>query len=138
MITYDDFVAALPEFSDTAYAQATVNFWIEQAKAHLNEGRLGKKYDLACIYFVAHHVALSRANERAAASGGAPGQQTGPISSKSIGPVSVSYDTSSVTLNGAGAWNATAYGRKYFQIVRGAMLGGVYAPKAGRQMSRLG
>jgi hypothetical protein len=137
MITYENFIAALPEFSDTAYAQGTVNFWIEQAKVHLNEGRLGRKYDLACIYFVAHHVALTRMNERAAKSGGAVGMQSGQISSKSVGAVSVSYDTSSVSMSGAGEWNATAYGRKYFQLVRGAMLGGVYAPNLGRPMSRI-
>lgn len=61
--------------------------------------------------FAAHNVAL-------AARASSPGEVTGIVTSKSVGPVSKGIDTGAATFNDAGFWNATTYGQKYFYFLQ--------------------
>jgi hypothetical protein len=40
----------------------------------------------------------------------------GPIASKSVGGVSISYDVGAVTIENAGHWNGSQYGIQFYQL----------------------
>ncbi len=76
-------------------------------------------YDMGLELWAAHHLVLERrALDAAAKANGVPGQVTGPVSSKSVGPATVSYDTGAVVAEGAGFWNLTVYGLRFIRISR--------------------
>lgn len=126
-VTYSTFVGVFTEFADaTAYPQSTVDFWMGQAAFQLNANRLRNSYDLAVMLFTAHNLVLGKRNSQAASAGGAPGQVTGPQTSKAVDKVSVSYDTGAVSYPGAGEWNATSYGQRLYRLLRAAGAGPLY------------
>ena len=138
MIAYADFIARFPEFSDTAmYPQAQVELWIPNAYAQLNRFRFGSQLDLAACYFVAHNMVLYARAAKTAAAGGVVGQASGPLSQKSVGPVSASYDTQAQAIEKAGPWNATVYGQQLYEMMRRYSRGPFYAPGAQLNYGRL-
>jgi len=119
------FVAVFPEFADLAkYPEEAIGFWIVQARDLYPEDRYGMQADLVTMLYVAHNLALGA---MAGASGGSAGSFA-PVSSKSVGSVSKSMDTSAVTSAGAGVWNGTAYGQRLYALLRGFAAGGFYRP----------
>jgi hypothetical protein len=115
-----------PEFADTSvYPSSTVTFWSALGEKLISSSRLGNLYTQAVQLFTAHNIVLAAGNIATASAGGAPGAQTGPVSSKSVGSASVSYDTAATMLEGAGHWNITVYGRQYIQLVRLVCTGAV-------------
>lgn len=120
------FRQAFPEFDDkTQYPDALVQFWMSVAVPLVNAERWGELTDLGGALITAHHLALAVKDQKVAAIGGAPGQVTGPQSSKGVDKVSVSYDTGAVAMNDGGFWNATMYGIRYLNLVRIMGAGGV-------------
>ncbi len=121
MITLDavTFRELFPEFRDVAaYTDPMVELWLEIAGKLHDADRWGNLIDYGAGLFVAHNLALSAMDGRAAAAGGAPGQAaSGIVSSKSVDKVSVSYDTSGAAEAGMGAWNLTSYGTRYIRLV---------------------
>lgn len=114
------FRARFPEFGDaTLYPEPQVAFWLSLAASMLNAQRFADLLDFATALFVAHNLLLSRRNAK---TGGAV---TGPVASKAVDKVSVAYDTSAVTLENAGHWNATSYGVQLWQLMQLAGAGGV-------------
>ena len=104
-----------PEFADnTAYPDGTINFWLSIAGKMLNAVRFDDMLDNATELFVAHHLVLWKRDQVAAV----PGQATGLVASKSVGGVSVSYDTNSTIEEGAGHWNLTVYGSQFIKLAR--------------------
>lgn len=137
MITAADFRTAFPEFtSTTTYPGSQVDFWIAQGYAQLNAASFGAQLDLAVMLFVAHNVVLSARAAATAAKGQVVGASTGVVSSKSLGPGSMSYDTTLATYADAGIWNATIYGQRLYQMMRAYSAGPKYAPswKAARNV----
>ncbi len=125
-VTSATFYQAFPEFADVEkYPEATVDMWVAAARSLLSSDRWGDLLDLGTGLFVAHNIALSRLATASAGSGGVPGASTGIMSSKTVDKVSASYDTSSASLEGAGAWNLTTYGVRYRQLAMMIGIGGV-------------
>lgn len=125
-VAYSDFVAAFPEFADQERFPASgVDFWIAQADNQINCRRFGKLESLAVMLFTAHNLVLGAQNQRAAAKG-IPGVPMSPIASKTVGEVSVSYDTKDTVIEGAGAWNATSYGQRLYTMMKAVGTGPVY------------
>lgn len=113
------FRADFPEFASTTdYPSSMVTFWGGIAEQLVDVSRWGTLYDQGVSLFVAHNIALQRKNIQAAAGGGVPGAQSGAISSKSVGTVSVSYDTAASMMPNAGHWNMTVYGIQFIQLGR--------------------
>lgn len=113
------FRAAFPEFADTAKYPATqLDFWSALATAQVNVCRWGAQAPLGVFLYVAHELTLAGQNLGAAAFGGTPGGSSGPINSKTVGSVSVSYDTQQVAEKDAGWWNSTSYGRQFIRLAR--------------------
>ena len=129
MADYPTFVAVFPEFANAPYTAVT--YWLSQAPLQLNQRRFGSNFDLASMLFVAHNLALGWQEKRTMEKGGIPGDALGPVSSKSVGGVSISYDAAGIAIPGAGAWNATSYGQRLYKMMQAAACGGVL--RAARQ-----
>jgi hypothetical protein len=124
-ITVPQFRVWYPEFgSPGTYPDSQVNYWICAAQMLIGTDRLTTDpgpcgyslWDLGCSLFVAHNLVLEKQAYDAAKNGGTPGTTVGPASSKTVGPVSVGYDTSMTKIDGAGPWNATIYGQRFYQL----------------------
>ncbi|HAU75936.1 MAG TPA: DUF4054 domain-containing protein [Agrobacterium sp.] len=111
------FRTAFPEFSDTnAYPDATVNLWLGYAQNLVNLDRWGTLYDLGVYLLTAHNLVIWKKDSKAASVGGIPGSSSGVQSSKAVDGVSVSYDTTVATVEGAGNLNLTTYGTRFADL----------------------
>lgn len=122
------FRAAFPEFADTArYPDAMLDFWsgIGERLMFPQQHRWDTVYDYGLQLFVAHNITLAAQNVAASGSGSVPGNISGPTSSKSVGSVSVSYDTASSIEPNAGHWNLTTYGKMLIHLARMIGAGGI-------------
>jgi hypothetical protein len=118
-VTPTSFRADFPEFSDTtAYPDSGVNFWITVAGKLLNPRRWQDMLDIATELFVAHNLVLERQAQKSAATGAVPGLSTGPVSSKTVGPVTQAYDTTAGINQDAGHWNLTTFGTRFYQLMQ--------------------
>ena len=81
--------------------------------------------DTGTEFFIAHNLAMDARNALSASKGGVPGQATGIVASKSVGGVSVSYDTGSGSMAGAGQYNLTTYGQQYYALEQIVGAGGI-------------
>ena len=133
-VTYPEFVAAFPEFADAGkYPKPQIAFWIEQAPINLKASSFGRTWKLAQMLFVAHNTVLGARNAQAGSGSGIAGMASGPMSSKTVGQVSASYDTGATAIDGAGAWNATSYGQRLYTMIKAVGAGPIYrAPPARR------
>lgn len=116
MITPTSFVIRFPEF--TAISTARIQMFIDDAVVVLNEAFWGVKYDLGLSYLTAHELALA---EKAAAAAIGSGAVSGPITSKSVDGVSVTYAAPSPIsggIQGDSYLSLTGYGQKYLALRR--------------------
>lgn len=115
-----DFRAAFPEFSDVArYPDAMLNFWSVLATAQVDPCRWGTQTNVGIYLYVAHEITMAAQNFNTGAIGGVPGSSSpGAIGSKTIGSVSVTYDTTSSSEKDGGWWNGTSYGRQFLRLAR--------------------
>lgn len=107
------FRAALsPAFDDlTLYPPSAVEFWLATAAARLDPLTWGDQLSEGVMLFAAHRLATARLT-----AGGAGGGA--PVSSKSVGGVSIAYNWEAGTVAGAGAYNLTPWGREFFQLAQ--------------------
>ncbi|HDR8927233.1 DUF4054 domain-containing protein [Burkholderia vietnamiensis] len=125
-MTPTDFRTNFPEFSDTTtYPDSLVQFWMTVAVSLVNADRWAELTDMGVALVTAHHLALAVKDQKMAAVGGAPGQVSGPQSSKSVDKVSASYDTAAVAIKDGGFWNATMYGVRYLSLAQMMGSGGI-------------
>jgi hypothetical protein len=118
-VTVNVFRQDFPEFADDgSYPDSAVIFYLTLAGKLLNEARWGDVLDMGTELFIAHNLVLERNAQKTAAAGGVPGQNSGPLASKAVGPVNASYDTSAGIEEGAGHWNLTIYGTRFISLVR--------------------
>ncbi len=123
MLDVDAFRAIFPEFSDTAtFPDAQVVFWLVSALNRLPELVWGGLWGQGVALLTAHHLALAARRSRAMAGGNGGG--VGLVSSKSVGGVSIAFDNSAGTLEGAGAYNLTPYGVEFWQLAGLVGVGG--------------
>lgn len=114
----------------TAFANATqfpdtaVQMYLDDAYLMLPAARWGTMLDRGAEYFAAHFLALDDQADKIAANGGTPGLGVGPLTAKSIGPLSKSYDTKLGIDPNAGHWAQTMYGRRLWQWIRLFGMGG--------------
>jgi len=76
--------------------------------------------DLATEMWVAHQLVLEKQAVDAAKRGGDPGTRIGVTTSKSVDGVSISFDVSAITENGAGYYNQTIYGMRFWRLAKAA------------------
>ena len=115
-----------PEFANVRYfPDAQIARWLAVGGKLLSADRWGELLDHGLELFVAHHISLTRQNQKTAAAGGSVGQSSGPVSGKTVDKVTVSYDTASATELNAGHWNLTTYGTQYIRLARMIGAGGL-------------
>lgn len=125
------FRANFPEFTDTiTYPDSIVNMWLGVALNMLRPNVWGNLLDIGLQLFTAHHITIAGQNLKTANVGGAPGANKGPVASKGVDKVNISYDTNAVIEEGAGHWNLTTYGTQFINMVKlvgagGAQVGGL-------------
>lgn len=103
------------EFADPIkYPDTLLEFWADIGERLTSIDRYGDIYQHAVDLFVAHNIAVAARS----GSGSIPGLPSGVITSKSVGSVRVSYDTSAAMTPGAGHWNLTTYGAQYARLAR--------------------
>jgi hypothetical protein len=113
------FRSAFPEFTDTTkYSSASLEFWAVIAESQVRQCVWQDLYTQGVMLYVAHEITLAAQNQLAAQVGGSPGQQGGIANSKTVGSVSVGYDSQSNVEKDAGYWNLTNYGKQYINLSR--------------------
>lgn len=121
----DNFRLSFPEFADEGvYPPEMVTFWSSIADKLLNVSRWGDLFDHGRQLFTAHNLVLAAQDAKAGDAGKAPGQQGGVISGKNAGGIGITYDTNSMTIQDAGNFNSTKYGRSFWQLLNIVGMGG--------------
>ncbi len=122
MSSPSQFRSDFPEFADAnTYSDGSISFWMNFATVLIDATRWAELADMGIELATAHHLVIASRDEKAGSTGASPGQVSGPITSKSVDRVSVSNDTSAVSLSDGGFWNMTSYGIRFLQLAR--MLG---------------
>lgn len=101
------FRLTFPEFNDIArFPTAQINFYFGLAAFQVPLSVFGPDVlPFVSNLFVAHNLALTMSSA------------SGPVSSKSVGSVSVSYDTNATNEQDAGWYNSTIYGKQYYRLM---------------------
>lgn len=130
MTTVATFRTQFPEFGSSpgigVFSDARINFWLTLGATLLDATRWAGLLDHGLALFTAHHLCIDNANDMAAnvGSGANIGQVKGPVASKSVDKVSISYDVNSVALERAGHWNLTSYGNQFYRLMMMTGAGG--------------
>ena len=118
-ITVDQFLQDFKEFGDPVkYPISAVTYYLNLAGLVFNTQRWGNLLDTGVELFIAHNLVIEARAMAESANGGLPGTVTGPQSSKSVGGVSVSYDTQAAVEADAGHWNLTTYGLRLVKLMK--------------------
>jgi hypothetical protein len=124
-VTPKQFRKDFPEFADTSiYLNGTLNYWLAVAQRLNNPCVWQDLLPLGIELLAAHFITEEAQSLKAGLAGGNPGQVGGPVQSKSVSEVSISYAVQSAIEEGAGALNGTVYGRRWYHF---AMLFGAGA-----------
>lgn len=118
-LTVEQFRTMFPAFADAEkYPDATIQIWLDLAP--LDPWVWGDRYQLGQGLWVAHELTKMGAGGLAQGAGGWAG---GPIQSKSVGPVSLSYNTGLTAMADAGPYNATLYGQQFWMMAKYLAIG---------------
>jgi hypothetical protein len=108
-----------PEFASAeTYPDPAIAFWLNVAVITLPADRWDTLLPVGTELFVAHHLVLAAQAADDVAIGATPGDVTGPVTSKAVDKVSVSYDVGNVSLENGGFWNLSTYGIRFLQLAR--------------------
>lgn len=119
------FRTAFPEFeSKVTYPTEMITFWAAIAELQVLPNIWRAMVTQGVMLYVAHEITLAAQNAKAAANGGVPGTSGGIANNKTVGSVSVGYDSATTTEKDAGYWNLTNYGKQFYRL---AMLFGAGA-----------
>lgn len=111
-VTPASFKALFPEFS--SQTDPRVQLFLDQASRRVDAATFGARADDALSYLTAHLLAVANTAGQAATSGA-----SGPVSSKTVGPLSVSFASNWGSASGSGDnYQATYYGREYLTLVK--------------------
>lgn len=109
-MTPTEFKARFPEFDSVD--DSRIQVFIDDAELELDEGVWGTWYEKGLAYLTAHFLTI--ANQTAA---GASGSTGGPVASRSVGDVSISFARGASTGATEDYFNSTSYGQEYFRMV---------------------
>ena len=121
--TVADFRAAMPGFTAEIISDALLGFYVNLAHAVVKEARWHALWPEGMRLYIAHLVTLYLQRPEDGATPAeiqAAGKVSGAVNNKSVGAVSVGYDTSQATqdLTGWGALKLTTYGVQFASFAR--------------------
>lgn len=115
-----------PQFTNTStYTNSMCTYWSTLAEKLHAEDRFGDVYTNIIELYTAHCITLQAAEIATANQGGFPAGMAGAVTSKTVGDVSVAYDSQYSFENNAGWFNSTLYGRQYLQLAKMYGKGGI-------------
>ena len=113
-------------FNDPSrYPDGLVKHYLALAASNLDMRRWGTWLEEGTCDFVSHYLVIADRNRQASERGGTPGNSAGRVTGKSVGGVSVSFDTGGTSIEKGGQWNLTTYGVAYYQRALMVGTGGV-------------
>lgn len=108
-----------PEFTDTIrYPNAQITLWSAVAAKQVRSTVWGDLFNTGVQLYTAHCIALASQNVKAGTVGGMPGTGGGVPNTKTVGSVTVGYDSVSTAEKDAGWWNLTNYGKQFIHLAR--------------------
>jgi hypothetical protein len=116
-VTPADFKERFPEFDSVS--DTRVQLFLDDAALELDEGRWGDLYDKGLSYLTAHLLYIGEQSSAGQGEGG------GPLSTKAVGDVSLSFGSYLTTDNKAAVFNATSYGQEYYRLMMMVGMGAV-------------
>jgi uncharacterized protein DUF4054 len=117
-ITPSQFRADFPAFASTIrYPDAMVTLWATVAPSLLDANSWGDLFTIGQELFIAHNLVLDGMAGAEAARGGLVGFARGALASETGDKVAVTYQGSAM-LEGAGHWNMSTYGMRYWQLMK--------------------
>jgi hypothetical protein len=107
------------EFSDTSkYPDDAIEFWAAVAELQVLETVWKNLRTQGVMLYVAHELVLASQNVSASKVGGTPGLSGGIPNTKTVGSVTVGYDSQNTSEKDAGWWNLTTYGKQFIRLAR--------------------
>jgi hypothetical protein len=118
-ISVAQFRANFPEFTAaTVYPDSMVNMWLQWAYTFLSTRRWKTAIDLGAQLYTAHQISMQGLSTAEGGNGAPPGMTVGPISSKTVGELTIAYDTALGTNAEDGPWSNTRYGTMFVKLAR--------------------
>lgn len=113
------FRQAFPEFADTTlYPDTMLNFWATIAEKMVPQCVWKNLWTQGVNLYVAHKLVLAGQNSKIGKNGGVPGTSGGVPNTKTVGSVTVGYDSTATSEKDAGWWNLTNYGKQFIRLAR--------------------
>jgi hypothetical protein len=127
MLTVAQLRADFPEFADPSlYPDTLITFWLTVATTRVqNADRWATLLTNAQELLTAHYLVIAGRDRAASLAGATPGQLVGLQTAKAAADLSASYDYSELLIEGAGFWNQTTYGQRYFELAHLIGAGGI-------------
>lgn len=95
-----------------------VEFWARLVEIQVRPCVWKSAWVQGASLYLAHELTLAAQNVKAASVGGVPGVSGGIANNKTVGKVTVGYDTTSTAEKDAGYWNLTNYGKQFYRLVK--------------------
>lgn len=129
--TVADFRTAMPVFSEEIISDELLQPYVTMATAIVKEARWHSLWREGMRLFIAHFVTLFLQMPEAGLTKEEllnASKVGGSIASKTVGPISVSYDNTQATsdLDGWAAWKLTTYGVQFATLAKVLGKGGMY------------
>lgn len=106
-----------PEFADDdVYTDGMCEFWSGLGEQMNSLDVFGSVYNKLIELFTAHNISIQAKNIAVTDVGGVPTGDGGALSTKTVGSITMEYDTASSSVLDAGDFNLTSYGRQYVMI----------------------
>jgi len=127
-----DFYTMYPQFTNVGIPDEFMDMIIGMSNASVMEARWNEKWKMGLCLFIAHFCTLYLQTQAdpdgGAAAVMAAGQTRGLTASKSVGPLSVSYDfgTALSDLSKWAGYNLTTYGVQFATMAKIVGIGGMY------------
>jgi len=113
------FRVSFPEFVDeVAYPNQLISLWAGLASAMVNQCVWKTQWTLGVSLYVAHELVMAAQNTKTAQAGGPPGVTGGIANTKTVGSVTVGYDSTTNSEENGGYWNLTNYGKQLLRLAR--------------------
>src|SRR5208282_783770 len=118
-VTVATFRQTWPAFTSTVmYPDATIEFWLNYAYMFLSPCRWRTAIDLGAMLFTAHNVTLDALSAAEGQNGAPPGMTVGPIQTKTVRDLTITYDTASGVNPEDAHWALTNWGTRFIKLAR--------------------
>lgn len=106
-------------FADpVVYPDEDLNFWLVVSQLLNNPNAWKELLTLGIELLALHFLILEAQAQRTAANGGVPGLASGPIASKAVDRVNIAYAVQAAVEDGAGSYNQTTYGQRWWHLAQ--------------------